>query len=735
MNDLAIRFFWLATQATLVAAAAAVISAVFSRLRPRASTASAITGLAGLVLLALLSGIPMPSWWSVNGTFLHIRESHATAGDATFPPTDGEGSAATKSLGPGQNDSGPAGEGGWSVSRLRRFFGTLAPVVARTAGEHANAAALLVWGILAGVGLFVIRLGVGLCALGRIRQASRPLALPYLLSLLAALCREMDCTRPIEVREADHGNGPFTVGWRRPMILLPEHWRHWRPDELRAVLAHEVSHVCRNDYSFWVFARFTVALYFYHPLVHWLAGRLHLQQELAADALGAKHAGGRLAYLKALARLALRQEESLCTGPARAFLPARGTLMRRIAMLRREQRSAGRSWPGWLAVAVLGGLTVAASLVRTPARADEKVRPVVETKTTVESKQARLPFVYCSCPADAVGFYGFRPSVYFRDDPRMKDLAAEILSTLKSAGAVPPLPRIEEVEQVSGSIHMKVDPKAPKGRQNNIMFSLQVVRTSTEFDWKKTLEAVARNVTEVPLEGRVYYRIHYADFKNPLFCAVMGRISRDDPDTCFFQPDKHTLALGFEAQFRDMIKNGPASTPEWATAAGWQKVKRDAFACAITNHDQRFSKLWLAAPDEDVPPQVNAAIEKTQAAVFGMDCQQELRARLFARVNQNDAALVASAILVPVSQGLTSVRQLLEKSHERTDPRRLLEKNLLESIKVGIEKGSAGSDSVVVHAEAGARISFAELFDLMNDQCAYDRDGNPVHQGPKTKGK
>ena len=53
------------------------------------------------------------------------------------------------------------------------------------------------------------------------------------------------------------------------------------------MLAHELAHVRRTDYLAGLLARLGVALHFYHPLVYWLAARLHLQQELAADALAA----------------------------------------------------------------------------------------------------------------------------------------------------------------------------------------------------------------------------------------------------------------------------------------------------------------------------------------------------------------------------------------------------------------------------------------------------------------
>jgi hypothetical protein len=52
---------------------------------------------------------------------------------------------------------------------------------------------------------------------------------------------------------------------------------------------------------------------------------LRLHQELAADALASAVAGGRSDYLRALARLALRQDAEFGAGVARPFLSARGS--------------------------------------------------------------------------------------------------------------------------------------------------------------------------------------------------------------------------------------------------------------------------------------------------------------------------------------------------------------------------------------------------------------------------
>jgi multidrug efflux pump subunit AcrA (membrane-fusion protein) len=54
-------------------------------------------------------------------------------------------------------------------------------------------------------------------------------------------------TEAIEIRECDRAASPLTLGIFRPAIVLPQDWRDWPQTTLRAVLAHERSHVRRRD--------------------------------------------------------------------------------------------------------------------------------------------------------------------------------------------------------------------------------------------------------------------------------------------------------------------------------------------------------------------------------------------------------------------------------------------------------------------------------------------------------
>ena len=147
-------------------------------------------------------------------------------------------------------------------------------------------------GFFASVLVGFARLGLGLLALRRLRSRSSSIGDGALLEEIALLRAELSCTTTVEVRESSDLETPATLGWREPLVLLPFDWRDWSRDELRAVLAHELAHVVRSDFLTGLIAQFSVALHFYHPLAHWLAKRLRLEQELAADAWGAALSGG-----------------------------------------------------------------------------------------------------------------------------------------------------------------------------------------------------------------------------------------------------------------------------------------------------------------------------------------------------------------------------------------------------------------------------------------------------------
>ena len=100
--------------------------------------------------------------------------------------------------------------------------------------------------------------------------------------------RNCEARRRVALRESELLATPATIGWRRPLDYPAGRLEKLDRDECRAVLAHEIAHIARHDLPTWVAAQLALVFHFYHPLVHWLAARLRLEQELAADAAAAQ---------------------------------------------------------------------------------------------------------------------------------------------------------------------------------------------------------------------------------------------------------------------------------------------------------------------------------------------------------------------------------------------------------------------------------------------------------------
>jgi beta-lactamase regulating signal transducer with metallopeptidase domain len=95
------------------------------------------------------------------------------------------------------------------------------------------------------------------------------------------------------VRSADRRDGrltsprcaaPITVGWFRPVAILPEHSQAWTPAQLDAVLTHEHEHARRRDPLVQWLALLNRAIFWFHPLAWWLERRLATLAENTCDA-------------------------------------------------------------------------------------------------------------------------------------------------------------------------------------------------------------------------------------------------------------------------------------------------------------------------------------------------------------------------------------------------------------------------------------------------------------------
>jgi beta-lactamase regulating signal transducer with metallopeptidase domain len=191
-----------------------------------------------------------------------------------------------------------------------------------------------------GVALLASRLVGGWLLVLRLRRSARPVAEAF-EELLSRVSRRLRVSRAVRLCRSALVEVPTVVGHLRPIILIPASALvGLTPQQLEAVLAHELAHVRRYDYLVNLLQTAAEVLLFYHPAAWWLSRRLRVEREHACDDAAVEAvAGDVLLYARALAAL-----ETL--RPARAHAPALalaadgGSLMQRIQRLVRLNQKA-----------------------------------------------------------------------------------------------------------------------------------------------------------------------------------------------------------------------------------------------------------------------------------------------------------------------------------------------------------------------------------------------------------
>jgi len=219
--------------------------------------------------------------------------------------------------------------------------------------------AVLVW--MLGVCLLSCRLFWRWLAAARGRRRAMPLREERWEKAMALLARRLRVSPAVELLQSALVRAPTVIGWLRPAILLPASvLAGLTPEQLEAVLAHELAHIRRRDYLVNIAQSVIEVLLFYHPAVWWVSHRIRVEREHCCDDVAVAACGSVVTYTRALAELELFRAPAL--QPAMA---ASGTsLLERVRRLAGIRGQAGRSI-SWVA-SVVPVAAVAALAVSPP---------------------------------------------------------------------------------------------------------------------------------------------------------------------------------------------------------------------------------------------------------------------------------------------------------------------------------------------------------------------------------
>jgi beta-lactamase regulating signal transducer with metallopeptidase domain len=141
--------------------------------------------------------------------------------------------------------------------------------------------------------------------LTHLREASHPI--PDLQRLATQIQKRLNVRREIEVKISEAVSSPFVSGLLKPAIILPQTLaQNLSPDEMSALLSHEVAHLRQHDLFWCVVWRWMKAICWFHPLVWNVPAAHSLACEQEADRVAQGQLEDEDSYAQMLARLALR---------------------------------------------------------------------------------------------------------------------------------------------------------------------------------------------------------------------------------------------------------------------------------------------------------------------------------------------------------------------------------------------------------------------------------------------
>ncbi|MGD0201886.1 MAG: M56 family metallopeptidase [Bryobacteraceae bacterium] len=243
-------------------------------------------------------------------------------------------------------------------------------------------------------GLLLARLAWSYAVLCRLKRSAG--ALPEAVADRCQLLGRKHGARGVRLLASAEAAVPMAAGLSKPVILLPASLAsELSRDELDQVLVHELAHIRRWDDWTNLVARTFEALFFFHPAVWWIGGRLEMERELACDDCVVRNTSGARPYAACLLKLARGALSRARPRLASAAITGRREFTLRIEALLGGEAQPRRRW-STAAVAVAAALVVAGSTLKvapftvTAPLAPEPARAVL-VAPPAELAQARRP--------------------------------------------------------------------------------------------------------------------------------------------------------------------------------------------------------------------------------------------------------------------------------------------------------------------------------------------------------
>jgi beta-lactamase regulating signal transducer with metallopeptidase domain len=186
---------------------------------------------------------------------------------------------------------------------------------------------VVIW--LAGVLILTLRFIGGLAYIRRMQTYRIEKVSEEWFATTQEIAEKLGIRRTVKIWESALAKVPVAIGYFKPVILLPiGTFTGLSPQQIEAILAHELAHIARNDYWVNLIQSVLEIVFFFHPAIWWMSGVIRQERENCCDDLAVQLNGNGLVFAQALTNL-----EIFRSAPQLAMAANRGSLLPRIQRL------------------------------------------------------------------------------------------------------------------------------------------------------------------------------------------------------------------------------------------------------------------------------------------------------------------------------------------------------------------------------------------------------------------
>ncbi|MBA4853737.1 M56 family metallopeptidase [Emticicia sp. BO119] len=286
---------------------------------------------------------------------------------------------------------------------------------------------VLFWFI--GANLLLLRLIIGFVYVQQLKVQKITPVRDEILGIMEELQEKIQLNIPIRLFESAKAVVPMTIGWIKPIILLPAGIMSGLSiTQLEAVLAHELAHIKRYDYLINIFQSCVEILFFFHPATWFISAQVRDERENCCDDFAVEICGDRLVLAKALTQVATFQHQPRL---AMAFGAKRQTFIdriKRIVGINDAKPMSYGNWAVFVGMVLIAAMGIAYGQDRI-AKNDQKSK---NTSNEFVTPEEQFDFYFFEKDKKNVGVYKNKKGEIVKIVVEGKELADKEFETMKA---------------------------------------------------------------------------------------------------------------------------------------------------------------------------------------------------------------------------------------------------------------------------------------------------------------